>query len=85
MKRKAQHRRPTIKQRAEFCLRQTLLDLRQSIAAGRPISLPNAVRLCKRRLAAAGFSKTDSIVQRLTGLYRRKQPFRSQKTRTIGR
>ena len=55
----------------------TLADLRRSVAVGRPMSLPNTLRLCQRRLAAAGVVRDVDVVLRFTAdLYRRRQPFR---------
>ena len=58
---------------------RTLHDLRRSIEAGRPMTLPNCVRLCKGRLAKLNLPR-KSPSQRLAGLisrYRIRQPFRS--------
>ena len=41
---------------------------------GRPISLPNLLRLCRRRLAVLGIS--DASLSELVSVYRRHQPFR---------
>jgi hypothetical protein len=63
---------------ARRCLRLTLRDLMLSVAAERPMSLPNAIRLCKRRLAALGSESrlTAGTLEALIRTYCRKQPFR---------
>jgi hypothetical protein len=54
---------------------RTLRDLRLSIAARRPMSLPNCIRLCRRRLGA-GRAKDPAVLKSLTSIYRKHQPFR---------
>jgi len=63
---------------AETCLTETLNDLKASITAGRPITLPNTIRLCQRRMAAHALSAElqKSTLKRLNDWYRRHQPFR---------
>lgn len=59
-----------------LAMRRTLHDLRQSIAAGRPISLPNLLRLLRRRMAEASPPQIQQQSDRLRHLYMKKQPFR---------
>ena len=55
---------------------RTLHDLRLSVAAGRPMTLPNCLRLCRRRLETIGDTGAAAIiVGRLAALYRQHQPF----------
>jgi hypothetical protein len=61
---------------------KTIRDLRRSVALHRPISLPNLLRLYRRRLASAGLHHLPSAAQRqqrecsrLRELYHRQQPF----------
>lgn len=54
---------------------RTMRVLRHSVMAGRPITLPNCVRFCKRRLAALGVSD-PGVLERITRMYRKHQPFR---------
>ncbi len=54
---------------------RTLHDLRRSVAMGRPMSLPNFLRLYRRRSACCNVSTPD--MQYLARLYRQWQPFRS--------
>jgi hypothetical protein len=58
---------------------RTLRTLRMSVAAGRPMSLPNCVRLCRRELAELGGSGDERrvAIDKVISLYRRHQPFRS--------
>lgn len=54
-----------------LALLRTVHDLRRSVAAGRPMSLPNCLRLCRRRLAAGD----SAVLERLEAIYRKHQPF----------
>jgi hypothetical protein len=56
-----------------LALLQTLRDLRRSVAAGRPMTLPNCLRLCQRRLAGR---RDSAVLELLTAIYRQDQPFR---------
>jgi hypothetical protein len=64
---------------AEAALLRKLQDLRRSIEAGRPMTLPNCVRLCKRRLAMAGILRPSGSVlgEDFVSFYRHHQPFRT--------
>ena len=64
---------------AEAAMLRTLQDLQRSTEAGRPMTLPNCVRLCKRRMAAHSVGSTyrRAELDRLAYLYRAKQPFRT--------
>ena len=64
---------------AEAAMLRTLRDLRRSIEAGRPMTLQNCLRLCKRRMAALSVESAyrRPRVDRLASLYRAIQPFRS--------
>jgi hypothetical protein len=59
---------------ARLALLGTVRDLRMSVAAGRPMSLPNCLRLCKRRLA--GGRADPAALELLASIYRKHQPFR---------
>jgi len=59
--------------RAAWALLRTVRDLRLSVAAGRPMTLPNCLRLCRRRLTVGGDAV---VVELLSSIYRRHQPFR---------
>jgi hypothetical protein len=58
---------------------RTLHTLRRSVAAGRPMSLPNCVRLCRRELAesVAPGAEQRAAIDTVISLYLRHQPFRS--------
>ena len=72
---KTKSRNTDRRQAARSVLLRTVRDLRLSVAAGRPMTLPNCLRLCRRRLAAGG--KNDSAVLELLAIiYRKHQPFR---------
>ncbi len=58
---------------AREALRQTLQALRQSVSAGRPLTLPTCRRLCQRRLGGHADLMT---LKTLETIYRRHQPFR---------
>ena len=55
------------------CLSQALGTLRLSIANGRPMSLPNAIRLCQRLLATAEVPAQvkPAALRRMQEAYRR--------------
>lgn len=57
-----------------LALLRTLRDLRRSVIAGRPMTLPNCLRLCRRRLA--GKENDSNVLRLLASIYRRHQPFR---------
>ena len=59
---------------ARLALLGTVRDLRLSVAAGRPMSLPNCLRLCKRRLAGGG-RHDSAVLEMLALIYRKHQPF----------
>jgi hypothetical protein len=52
-----------------------LRALRVSVAAGRPITLANCLRRCKRTMAALGVMDA-TVLARVASIYRRHQPFR---------
>jgi hypothetical protein len=58
------------------CVR-TLRDLRISIERNRPISLPNLLRLYRRRVPDAGWEdgRIEAGLDHLRGVYLRGQPF----------
>ena len=60
---------------ARLALLRTVRDLRLSVAAERPMTLPNCLRLCRRRLPAGGASEPE-VVESLLQVYRQHQPFR---------
>jgi hypothetical protein len=71
-----------------YAAHRTLRDLRLSIAAGRPLSLPNVLRLFQRRLSSllapvdlelAG--PTRQTLRSLQQLYLEHQPFRHRPPR----
>ena len=59
---------------ARLALLRTLRDLRRSVAARRPMTLPNCLRLCRRRLADAG-NQDAAVLDVLASVYRKHQPF----------
>jgi hypothetical protein len=61
--------------RAVWALLRTVRDLRLSVTAGRPMALPNSLRLCRRRLKPASRRDT-AVLELLAATYRRHQPFR---------
>ena len=58
-------------------LLRTVRDLRLSVAAGRPMTLPNCLRLCRRRLAAMGGMEAAVMIEHLEIMYRQHQPFQA--------
>ncbi len=55
---------------------QTVRDLRRSVARGRPMTLPNLLRLLQRRLnQLAPGQPMDPWIEHLRQLYRTHQPF----------
>jgi hypothetical protein len=79
---KVGHRGPPNQHMADLCFHRTLRDLHRSVAAGRPISLPNVLRLCKRRLAVSGVTQIEKVVKKLKTFYLRRQPFRTTQNRS---
>lgn len=76
--------RPQLRQIDRLCrlaYLRTLRDLRRSAAAGRPISLPNLLRLHCRRRAAWGLETGVREAACLREFYWRHQPFRVQHNR----
>jgi hypothetical protein len=59
---------------ARLALLTTVRDLRTSVTAGRPMTLPNCLRLCRRRLA--GGNSDSAVLELLASIYRKHQPFR---------
>ena len=59
----------------QWALFRTLRDLRLSVARGRPITLPNLLRLYSRRTGALAVASVDRYVLRDTYLLH--QPFKS--------
>jgi hypothetical protein len=58
-------------------------SLRKSVQNGRPISLPNLMRLYQRRCAGGGTGNVQtSGFRRLKNLYRLQQPFRETRWRS---
>lgn len=55
---------------------RTLRDLRSSVAARRPMSLPNCRRLFQRRVLGCDVIDRTAALELLTSLYRKHQPFR---------
>lgn len=64
--------------RVRLALLRTVRDLRISIARRRPVTLPNLLRLLRRRLHDVDPSQSpDAAVILLNRLYRHHQPFRA--------
>lgn len=59
---------------ARWALFRTVRDLRLSVARGRPVSLPNLLRLYCRRTDALGVHCAD--LNRIRAIYLLNQPFR---------
>jgi hypothetical protein len=69
-----------------WALLRTVHDLRISVARRRPITLPNLLRLYRRRITALTLpapaslaAPTPSGLDRLRRLYRRHQPFATRR------
>lgn len=60
---------------SRVAMRRTLRDLRRSVAARRPITLPNLLRLLRRRMTAATPSQINRQAAHLRRLYLKHQPF----------